>query len=119
MCFRATPSLEKRIEERVSASGLKLADWLRQVVIAYLESDPLEPAREEELEQGQLNRDGETEDAIATEPASTARDSGQAPTSGDATGREDQAGDATTKGKGKGSPRQSQKQAKPKRAPKM
>ncbi len=56
MGFRLYEDLEKQIDEAVSASGLSIADWLREAVIAYLQTNSLK------LEQGQLNGDGETED---------------------------------------------------------
>lgn len=106
MGFRPLKSLESQIDEAVAASGMTLAEWLRDAAIAHLKKNPLEPARGEDLEQGHLNGDrGSAEDAIATEPTSTTGDRGQAPASGNTTGGEDQAGDTATKGKGKASPR--------------
>ena len=101
MGFRPVESLEKQIDEAVAASGMRLTDWLREAVITYLQKNPLELTRRNELEQGQLNSAGGTEDAIAAEPTLATRNRVEAPVGGDTAGGEDQAEDTGTKGKGK------------------
>lgn len=48
MSFRPPQSLEKQIDEAIKASGLTLAEWLREAAIAYLQKNSLEPAREKD-----------------------------------------------------------------------
>lgn len=134
ICVRPPQSLEGRIKEALSKSGLKAAEFLELATIAYLERSPeqmkqelaqlleaeqfnLDPSKpiprnvrrsleESPTEAGQELEQGQLESGSGTEEP-TATTSDETPTSGsrDTRGQKQQAGDTKTSGKSKRSPR--------------
>jgi len=98
MGFRPTQSLEGKIDEAVATSGMKLADWLVQAALAYLEKSP--ESAGQQLEQGQLS----SNTSAPEEPAAATGD--ETPASGrlNAEGQEQQALDTQTSSKSKTRP---------------
>lgn len=132
MCVRPPQSLEGRIKEALSKSGLKTAEFLELAAIAYLERSPEQMRQElaQLLESEQFNIDpskpiprnarrdfespteaGELEQGQlgggsgTEEPTTTASDETPASGSRDTRGKKQQTGDTKTSSKGKTSPR--------------
>jgi hypothetical protein len=135
MCVRPPQSLERRIKDALSKSGLKAAEFLELAAIAYLERSPeqmkqelaqlleaeqfnLDPSKpiprnvrrsleESPTEAGQELEQGQLSsgDSGTQEPAATTSD--ETPTSGssNAWGQEQQASDTKTSSVRKASPR--------------
>jgi hypothetical protein len=91
LSFRPVPSLEKRVDQVLSDTGLAVVELLELATLTYIEKSPKEILQDLErlkLEKRQLDSRDSTE-----EPATTARDETPASGSSNARGQEQQARD--------------------------